>query len=86
MLRESRENLSRIFSYDFSLYLGLPKGYSRVTDAIFPLFRAGGIAALLIALLITFYYQRQKVLLVPHLIAVMAIFHAFFLTVESVVN
>ncbi|MFL6589957.1 MAG: hypothetical protein ACJ8M4_07275 [Chthoniobacterales bacterium] len=77
LLRESRDNLSRIFTYDFSLYLGPPKGYSRVSAAIFfPLFRAGGIAALLIALLITFYYQRRRVLFVPHLIGLMTVFNA----------
>lgn len=76
LLRESRQDLSRVLSHDFSLYLGLPRGYSRLSQDIFPMFHSGGILTLLIALLVIFYRQRQEVLLVPLLFAVTTIFYA----------
>lgn len=63
--REARVDLQRMFAYDCSFYIGSAKGYSRAIEDIFPMFRAGTVAILIVIVLLGFRFQKRPVLLIP---------------------
>ncbi len=78
LLKESRQDRSRIFAHDFG-YIGDPQGWSRISKPLFPLFNLLAVLVLSGILLFLFLKESRFILLFPVFLLVLFTFNAFLL-------
>jgi uncharacterized membrane protein YphA (DoxX/SURF4 family) len=67
LFHESRQQLNRIFAYNL-WYTPTLRGYSKITDKLFPFFGMISVSVLCLILVILFFIKRKAVLLLPILL------------------